>query len=153
MVECWYIESSCLQAIRLGSKCGGRPVKLPWEFLGASLNINGAPRNIQGDLTALWRLSANVVFVSANCDVMNKCGIMIWFMTCRAMLMQFCDFTELFSVVGPWFRKSFLSWCQSGRFPWNSSLSCMTSGSVVCAPMLIPISVFKGHHCHCNSSL
>ena len=31
----------------------GIPVKLPWIFPGAPLKINGAPGNIQGNLTAL----------------------------------------------------------------------------------------------------
>ena len=34
----------------------GIPVKLPWIFPGASLTFNGAPGNIQGNLTGmLWR--------------------------------------------------------------------------------------------------
>ena len=33
------------------------PVKLPWIFPGAPLKINGAPKNIQGNLTGILKIS------------------------------------------------------------------------------------------------
>ena len=38
-------------------------VKLPWIFMGAPLNVNGAPGNIQGNLTG----------IHISCDVLLRC--------------------------------------------------------------------------------
>ena len=68
-----------------GHLCGeftGYLLRLPWIFLGAPLKINGAPKNIQGNLTALqlhphngstflhkfWQILGYVVSQLITCD-------------------------------------------------------------------------------------
>ena len=66
-----------------GGNYGIIAVKLPWIFPGAPLKINGAPGNIQGNLTAMH---ADVGPTSAQCRPGKICylGFNEWVIACRA---------------------------------------------------------------------
>ena len=48
------------------SRDGSITVKLPWIFPGAPLNLNGAPGNIQGNLTGIWKFNVKLVIELSN---------------------------------------------------------------------------------------
>ena len=54
-----YIHCAVISESGLLSYYFNRAVKLPWIFPGAPLKVNGAPGNIQGNLTALLQLCLN----------------------------------------------------------------------------------------------
>ena len=74
------------------------------------------------------------VYVSAVYGVISW-GTTIRFMTCRAALQRFRDFTKLSCAAGPRFRKPFLSWRESRALPLK----------------FVQSRYGLGQHCMCNN--
>ena len=74
-------------------------------------------------------------YVSAIYGVVNSWGTTIRFMTCRAALQRFRDFTKLSGAAGPRFRKPFLSWRESRALPLK----------------FVQSRYGLGQHCMCNN--
>ena len=81
-----------------------------------------------------WLVSVRGRYVSAVYGV-NSWGTTIRFMTCRAALQRFRDFTKLSCAAGPRFRKPFLSWRESRALPLK----------------FVQSRYGLGQHCMCNN--
>ena len=81
-----------------------------------------------------WLVSVRGRYVSAIYGVVNS-RTTIRFMTCRAAIQRFRDFTKLSCAAGPRFRKPFLSWRESRALPLK----------------FVQSRYGLGQHCMCNN--
>ena len=93
-----------------------------------------------------WWLKAqtqtHIFFIRCGYVVSAVYGVISWgttirFMTCRAALQRFRDFTKLSCAAGPRFRKPFLSWRESRALPLK----------------FVQSRYGLGQHCMCNNAV